>query len=108
MKAFGPLLLCLCASLSLGSCYDRYSYYFQKPTFSVSPPPEGESGISLSIDTVDGENLIRYTLDGSAPSSSVGTLYEEPIRLTVETRVRAVSYREGGPAGPVAEYRFIP
>ncbi|HWJ54916.1 MAG TPA: chitobiase/beta-hexosaminidase C-terminal domain-containing protein, partial [Vicinamibacterales bacterium] len=61
---------------------------------ALTPPPGSYSGaqyVSLASSTPGAS--IRYTLDGSAPSSTVGTLYGgAPIKLLGNTTVRAVAY----------------
>ena len=53
------------------------------------------------------ETIIRYTLDGSAPSQSAGKLYSAGERLRVGTgaRLRAVSEQTG--LAPSRELNFI-
>jgi hypothetical protein len=49
---------------------------------------------------------IRYTLDGSVPSSS-STLYESPIPVSATTRVRARSFNSGLDDGPVCSETYL-
>ncbi|MCC7375783.1 MAG: lamin tail domain-containing protein [Verrucomicrobiales bacterium] len=63
------------------------------------------------------ESVIRYTLDGTAPSTNSGTVYTGPIRLTPNTTgttrgvriVRAVATAQGAAFAPVstATYLFV-
>lgn len=102
---FRCILFCLTASV-LTACYDRYPYFFQKPEFSVSNGEGDSSGIYLNISTPDGESLIRYTTNGSDPSSTYGELYKDTLYLTVSTYIKACAYRSGYSAGPIAEYYY--
>jgi hypothetical protein len=51
---------------------------------------------------------IRYTLDGSEPDASRGTLYSAPLRIAATTVVRAVAFADGAQASPsvTASYLF--
>ncbi len=62
-------------------------------TVSLTP---GKSGIS-----------IRYTLDGSTPTATHGTLYSAPITITAATTIKAVAIVDGK-AGMVYEARYYP
>jgi hypothetical protein len=79
-----------------------------EPTFSQ---PHGiyNSPFQLSItDTTPGAQ-IRYTLDGSTPSSINGTLYTGPIAISGETDIRAAAFLAGDlpSAANTATYIFI-
>jgi hypothetical protein len=54
-----------------------------------------EQPIEVSISTTTSGAEIRYTLDGSTPSISHGTLYEQPIVISETTILRAAAYRDG-------------
>lgn len=47
--------------------------------------------ITLSCDTAGA--TIRYTLDGSTPSASVGTVYTTPFTLTDDATIKAIAYK---------------
>lgn len=49
------------------------------------------SPISLAITTATADAVIRYTTDGSTPSSTVGTIYTGPINISSTTVVRAIA-----------------
>ena len=49
----------------------------------------------LSIESATGQAQIYYTTDGSLPSTSHGTLYSKPIRITTTTTLRAVATKPG-------------
>ncbi|MCP4847047.1 MAG: hypothetical protein GY899_03760 [Verrucomicrobiaceae bacterium] len=50
---------------------------------------------ALSITTSTESAQIRYTLDGSAPSETNGTIYKEPISISKTSVVRAMAHRPG-------------
>ena len=60
---------------------------------------------SLSVE-LSGPGEIYYSLDGSIPDSA-DTLYEEPIRITDTTVLRAVCAEEGKLTGQPATFHFI-
>jgi len=49
--------------------------------------------VEITTDTPGAE--IRYTLDGSKPSETVGQLYDGPITIDTTTMLRAVAYKTG-------------
>jgi hypothetical protein len=59
----------------------------------------------LSVVSQDSTS-IRYTLDGSEPTSS-STLYESPIPISATTRVRARSFKSGLEDGPVHSETYL-
>jgi hexosaminidase len=67
----------------------------------ASPSPEGDAALvrlSTQIDLGD----IRYTTDGSEPSTA-STAYTGPMTLSLPTRLRAAAFRDGAPVSPVAD-----
>jgi glucose/arabinose dehydrogenase len=75
-------------------------------SFTVSPAvvatptisPNGGSftgSVSVTLATTTGGATIRYTTDGSTPSSSVGTVYAGAFTLTTNTTVKAIAYAAG-------------
>lgn len=75
------------------------------PAFS---PAEGVYGspqsVTLSSSTEGAE--IRYTLDGSAPSATSGTLYSSAFTVTGTTTVKAMAYKNGWEDSPVASATY--
>src|SRR6185295_14944417 len=74
--------------------------------FTVGPPqvatptisPNGGSftgSVSVTLATSTGGATIRYTTDGSTPTSSLGTLYGGSFSLTSSATVRAIAYNSG-------------
>lgn len=85
---------------------DNGTYYFTKPTpgtengtgvafISATPTLETPDGVYNDVKSLDvvlsGPGEIRYTTDGSAPTTR-SKLYTEPIRLTSTTVIRAASF----------------
>ncbi|RYD67266.1 MAG: hypothetical protein EOP83_03170, partial [Verrucomicrobiaceae bacterium] len=50
---------------------------------------------SLTLSSTMAETQIRYTLDGTAPTATTGTIYTAPIPVATTTTVRACAYRAG-------------
>ena len=64
------------------------------PSFA---PPGGSytSPQSVSISTSTAGAAIRYTTDGSTPSSTVGTVYSGPVSVSGNLTLKAVAYKSG-------------
>ena len=71
-----------------------------------TPPPPApvqfsrSSGVftnpfTVELTTLDPDAEIRYSLDGSTPGLTEGSLYSAPIPITGTTRVRAIALRAG-------------
>lgn len=86
--------------------------YFTTPTPGGPNPATGDLGFvadtkfsvdrgfydapfSLALTTATPGATIRYTLDGSLPSETAGTVYTVPIAVTTTAIVRAVAYKAG-------------
>ena len=64
------------------------------PTFS--PPAGTYSGTqSVTISSATSGASIRYTTDGSSPTSTSGTLYAGPVSVPSTTTLRAIAYKSG-------------
>ncbi|MBZ5634889.1 MAG: chitobiase/beta-hexosaminidase C-terminal domain-containing protein [Acidobacteriia bacterium] len=64
------------------------------PTFNPAPGSYSSS-VTISISTVTPGASIRYTLDGSTPTSSSGTLYSGSITVNTTTTIKAIAYKTG-------------
>jgi len=54
-----------------------------------------DAPFDVAITTGTSGAQIRYTLDGSMPSATTGTLYTGPIRISTTTTLRAIAYKAG-------------
>ena len=72
------------------------NFYTPKPTFSVQAGfyPNAQT---VSISCIDPTATIRYTLDGSDPTTS-STLYSTPINITSTKVLRAVAFSSSLPS----------
>jgi hypothetical protein len=61
------------------------------PTFSPSPGTYALAQTVTISDTTTGAT-IRYTLDGSTPTETNGTMYTTPISITQTTTLQAIAY----------------
>lgn len=63
----------------------------------VANPPAGnyESAVSVVLSTKSAGAFIRYTMDGSEPSASAGTVYQGPILVSSGATVKAVAVLNG-------------
>jgi alpha-tubulin suppressor-like RCC1 family protein len=64
---------------------------------------------NITITTTTAGASIRYTTDGSIPSSTNGTLYSSAVPITETTTLRAIAYKTGLTSSPVTigEYKRI-
>ncbi len=78
------------------------------PTFN---PPAGvfSQPINVTISTTTPSATIRYTTDGSNPTTTVGTIYTTPVHLTATTTLKAIAYATGFDPSYVASgtYTFV-
>ena len=64
------------------------------PTFN---PVAGTYGAaqSVTISTTTGGATIRYTTNGTTPSSTAGTVYSSAVAISVNTTLQAIAYKSG-------------
>ena len=66
------------------------------PTFSV---PAGtytvQQSLPVSLSTTTLGATIRYTIDGSTPTESNGTVYSSAINISTTTTLKAIAYKSG-------------
>ena len=75
------------------------------PTFS---PDAGTfyNSQEITLATTTSGASIYYTTDGSTPSSSNGTLYEEPFEISATTTIKAIAVKNGATDSEVAEATY--
>jgi uncharacterized repeat protein (TIGR02543 family) len=71
------------------------------PTFSLS---EGNytSPQQITLSTSPADATIRYTIDGSNPSETAGTIYSGPFQISNSTTIKAIAYKTGWITSQVA------
>jgi hypothetical protein len=74
------------------------------PTFSATTGTFA-TNFNLSLSNGDPSALIRYTVNGTAPTAS-SPLYTTPIPITTTTQVRARAFPEGQLASPIVSHTF--
>jgi len=57
---------------------------------------------TVTIATTTAGASIRYTIDGSNPSETAGTLYSGPIAVNATTTLKAIAYTSGVPDSAIA------
>jgi hypothetical protein len=69
-----------------------------------------ENSVQVSIANTNLNATVRYTLDGSNPSSSNGQIYTAPFNLTQSKTVKAIAYGRGWIDSPIASvgYTVLP
>jgi uncharacterized lipoprotein NlpE involved in copper resistance len=75
------------------------------PTKVVRPVPNPlpgsvTSGTTITLSSSTGGATIRYTIDGSTPSST-STVYSGPITITGPTTIKAIAYKDGMTASEI-------
>lgn len=77
----------------------------ETPTFS---PDEGTytEAQSVAISTTTSGASIYYTIDGSTPSASNGTLYTDAIDVSETTTIKAIAVKAGNNDSEVAEATY--
>ena len=53
------------------------------------------SAQTLTITSATGGASIRYTTDGTTPTSTTGTLYSGPVSVPATTTIKAIAYKAG-------------
>lgn len=77
----------------------------ETPTFTPAAGTfYGSQEITLSTTTTGAS--IYYTLDGTTPSSSNGTLYDDPFTITETKTVKAIAVKDGATDSGVAEATY--
>ena len=76
------------------------------PTFN---PVAGTyaSAQTVTINTTTGGATIRYTTDGSVPSSTSGTVYSSAVAISANTTLQAVAYATGLSSSAVASGNYF-
>lgn len=82
------------------------------PPSTVSNPtisPDGgsfSSAQSVTLATATSGASIRYTTDGSTPTSTTGTLYSSAFNVSSTTTVKAIAYKSGSTDSSVTSATF--
>jgi hypothetical protein len=78
----------------MGSAAVTHASAVVTPTFS---PVAGTytSAQSVTITTTTSGASIRYTTNGTTPSSTVGTVYSGPVAISTTTTLKAIAYKSG-------------
>jgi hypothetical protein len=74
-----------------------------KPTSNVQP---GVLGAPFFLTLSSSGNTIRYTLDGSMPTCSTGSLYTSPVYISSSKTVKAISCDEYGLASVLGQFTY--
>lgn len=64
----------------------------------------GPISVTLSSNTVG--TIIRYTLDGSSPTPTLGTVYAAPIAVSATTIIKAIAYGNGIPTSSTSTFTY--
>jgi Chitobiase/beta-hexosaminidase C-terminal domain len=65
------------------------------------------SSFSVELSTLQTGGQIRYTLNGSEPTSSNGDIYSDPISVSTTTTLRAATFASGLAPSPVITHTYI-
>ena len=72
----------------------------------VFNPPAGAYTMPVAISSATPGATIRYTIDGSTPSETHGTVYSAPITLAATTTIQAIAYESGYTDSPVVSATY--
>lgn len=61
----------------------------------------------VTISTATPDAVIRYTIDGSTPTASYGTVYAAPVRISTTTTLRAMAFRPGWKSTNVDTHTYL-
>ena len=71
-------------------------YTIQCVAPAFTPAPGTYIGTQMvTISSLTGGVTIRYTVDGSTPSATHGTIYTMPFALSVSKTLKAIAYKAG-------------
>lgn len=96
----------------VGTTYDDVVFPNGSPVV-VAPVLSPDGGIfsagstMVSMESATPGASIRYTVDGSTPSSTHGTLYTGPVAVTASMVMRAVAFKEGMFDSLVASAQYL-
>jgi hypothetical protein len=62
---------------------------------------------SVEISTSTAEASIRYTMDGSEPTATLGTRYSGPVEVASNGTIKAIAFKEGMDDSEVAEAAYV-
>jgi len=87
-------------NLCVGATYNSVAYPAGNSPVTDQPVVTPRSGtilgqLTVSMSTPTAGATIRYTTDGSTPSSTSGTIYTAPFVMTASARVKAIAYIGG-------------
>jgi Chitobiase/beta-hexosaminidase C-terminal domain len=119
MRIASRILVALVVTLALVGCEDisLKGIIDQKlgiggtvaaPTFNPLTGPAGTyaSASSVNITCSTPNASIRFTTDGSTPSSTSGTLYRTPLSVDTALTIKAIAYESGGATSIVSAANF--
>ena len=116
MKSLLPIFVASCLGLNFSSLLA----VDQKPPV-VKPVPKptaarpalnpgdsaGKEKYVVTITSATPGAVVRYTLDGAAPTADTGAIYTKPIEIDRTTTLVAVAFKEGLPPSPAAWATYI-
>ena len=80
-------------SVNAATQCDAPSYSLAEGTYATA--------IAVGISTNTSGASIRYTTNGTTPSSTTGTVYSSPVSISVNTTLQAIAYLSGMTDSPV-------
>jgi 6-phosphogluconolactonase (cycloisomerase 2 family) len=80
-------------------------FHVAAPEFSPGPGTY-ESAQDVAITTSTSGAMIRYTIDGTTPTDTIGTVYSAPVHISETLSLKAVAYRVGWTTSSVTTAQF--
>ncbi|HEX8680292.1 MAG TPA: chitobiase/beta-hexosaminidase C-terminal domain-containing protein, partial [Chthoniobacterales bacterium] len=65
-----------------------------------------QDSVQVSITSTSANTTVRYTLDGSTPSTSHGQIYTGPLTFVRDANIKAIAYGPGWLSSPVASANY--
>jgi hexosaminidase len=94
----------------LPALFERLDYLnvaYSRAYYDVlaEPIPRSDGSLQISLETQDKTVEIRYTTDGSTPTSQ-SARYDQPFNLTQPAAIKAITVKNGSSIGDVQSWNF--
>ncbi|MFT4666926.1 MAG: hexosaminidase [Gammaproteobacteria bacterium] len=84
----------------------NYANHLFEVNTNIAPKVDGTDGVLVSLSTLTPDGKIYYSLDGSSPNQK-STLYEKPISLNGDAKLKAVCYKNEKAVSSITQSNFL-